>query len=75
MEKCYIVLYSCCTTRALNFDIVEDLSETTFIRSFRRFTARRGTPSVIKTDNAKTFKYIAGFLKKLEYDSLFTSIL
>ena len=75
MEKCYIVLYSCCTTRALHLDIVEDLSGTTFIRSFRRFTARRGTPSVINTDNAKTFKYTAGFLKKLQYDSLFTSLL
>ena len=75
MEKCYIVLYSCCTTRALHLDLVEDLSGTTFIRSFRRFTARRGTPSVINTDNAKTFKYTAGFLKKLQYDSLFTSLL
>ena len=75
MEKCYIVLYSCCTTRALHLDIVEDLSGTTFIRSFRRFTARRGTPSVINTDNAKTFKYTAGFLKKHENDNLFTSFL
>ena len=75
MEKCYIVLYSCCTTRALHLDLVEDLSGTTFIRSFRRFTARRGTPSVINTDNAKTFKYAAGFLKNLESSRLFTSFL
>jgi len=68
-------MYSCCTTRALHLDIVEDLSGTTFIRSFRRFTARRGTPSVINTDNAKTFKYTAGFLKRLENDNLFTSFL
>ena len=24
MEKCYIVLYRCCTNRALHLDIVED---------------------------------------------------
>ena len=34
MEKCYIVLYSCCTTRALHIGIAEDSSGTTFIRSF-----------------------------------------
>ena len=26
MEKCYIVLYSCCTTRVLHLDLVENLS-------------------------------------------------
>ena len=49
---------------------VEDLSGPTFIRSLRRFTARRGTPSLINSDNAKTLKFTANILKKLENDIL-----
>ena len=56
MEKCYIVLYSCCTTRELHLYIVEGLSGTTLIHNFRRFNARRGTLSVITTERANTFK-------------------
>ena len=43
-------------TRALHLDLVEDLSTPTFLRCLRKFTARRGTPSLIVSDNAKTFK-------------------
>ena len=45
---------------------MEKLSGTIFIHSFTRFTARRGLPSVINTDNAKTFKYTAGYLGRLK---------
>ena len=75
MEKCYIVLYSCCTTRAIHLDLVEDLSGPTFIRSLRRLTARRGTPALINSDDAKTFKFTANFLKKLEKDRIFLAFL
>ena len=35
MEKCYVVLYVCCTSRALHLDLIEDLSGPTFIRSLK----------------------------------------
>ena len=54
--KAWLCLYTCCTTRAVHLDLVPDLSTNTFVRSFRRFCARRGTPSLVVTDNAKTFK-------------------
>lgn len=37
MRKVYIALFSCCVTRALYLDLVEDLSATTFLRCLRKF--------------------------------------
>ena len=68
LEKCYKVLYTCCTSRAVHFDLVEDLPGPTFIRSLRRLTSRRGAPSLINWDNAKTFKFTHTFLDKLARD-------
>ena len=66
MKKKYICLFPCCVTRALHLELVQDLSVPTFLNCLRRFRARRGTPDIIKSDNAKTFKSTASFLKKLQ---------
>ena len=55
-EKAWICLYTCCATRAVHLDILTDLSTDSFIRSFRRFVARRGFPNRVISDNGKTFK-------------------
>ena len=55
-EKVYIALFTCASTRAVHLELVENLSATTFFQAFRRFTSRRGLPSTIFTDNAKTYK-------------------
>lgn len=65
MSKAYIALFSCCVTRALHLDLVSDLSTQTFLRCLRRFTARRGVPSLIVSDNAKTFLASDKALRKL----------
>lgn len=75
MEKSYIVLFTCCTSRALHLDLVEDLSGPTFVRGFRRFSSRRGIPSLINSDNAKTFKFANDFLNKFANDHTVLSIL
>ena len=54
--KVWICLYTCCVTRAVHLNVVPDLTTAAFLRSFRRFTARRGSPSVIVSDNGSTFK-------------------
>ena len=56
LKKVYVCLFSCFVTRALHLDLVEDLSTPTFLRCLRKFSARRGTPALIVSDNAKTFK-------------------
>ena len=65
MEKAWIALFTCCVTRAVHLELVENLTAPTFVNCLRRFCARRGTPSLIVSDNAKTFKSTAKFLKKL----------
>ena len=65
MERVYIALFSCCTTRAIHLELVKDLMAHTFLKALRRFTARRGTPSLIVSDNAKTFKSAIKVIKRV----------
>ena len=65
MEKAYVCLLSCASTRALHLELVPNLSVATFLQAFRRFVARRGLPSRILSDNAKTFKGAAREIKKI----------
>ena len=44
------------STRAIHLELVEPLEVEAFLRAFRRFTARRGLPSLVLSDNAKNFK-------------------
>ena len=52
--KVWLCLYTCCVTTAVHLDLVPDLNAVTFIRSFKRFTARRGIPTKVVSDNGKT---------------------
>ena len=55
-QKAYICLYTCASTRAIHLELLRDLSVKSFLQSFRRFASRRGLPSTLLSDNAKTFK-------------------
>lgn len=65
LPEVYIALFSCCMTRATHLELVGDLSTGAFIRALRRFAGRRGTPGLIVSDNAKTFKTANKVLEKL----------
>ena len=64
-EKSYICLFTCTSTRAVHLELVESLEVETFIRCFRRFSARRGLPATVLSDNAKTFKAASKEVRKL----------
>lgn len=49
-------LFICSVTRALHLELVNELSTPAFIRCLKKFTARRGLPRRIVSDNAETFK-------------------
>ena len=66
ISKCYIVLFSCCFTRALHLELIYDLTALNFIHFLRKFCARRGKPDLIVSDNAKTFKSTVKVLKKIQ---------
>ena len=54
-SKVWICLYTCCVTCAVRLELVPDMIAQTFLRSFKRFTARRGIPLQMISDNAKIF--------------------
>lgn len=59
VRKTWLCLFTCCSTRAVHLDVIPDLTADAFIRCFRRFSARRGFPRKMVSDNAKTFKAAA----------------
>lgn len=65
LEKRYILLFTCAVTRAVHIELVNSLSTSEFLLAFRRFIGRRGLPTTIYSDNAKTFKSSDSELKKL----------
>ena len=67
--KVWLCLYTCCTTRAVHLDLVENLDADTFIRSLRRFTSRRGIPARIVSDNGTTFIAAAKTLERMFTES------
>ena len=77
-RKVWLCLYTCCVTRAVHLDLVPNLNAFTFLRSFKRFTARRGIPSRIVSDNGKTFKsaskLIQGVFDEPEVKKHFTAL-
>ena len=68
-QKVWICLYTCCVTRAIHLDLVPSLNTSAFLRSLRRFSARRGTPLLMVSDNGKTFKSAAREIKRLMNDT------
>ena len=58
-RKVWVCLFMCCVTRAVHLELVSELSTLAFIRCLKRFTARRGFPKRMVSDNAKTFKAAA----------------
>ena len=63
--KVWLCLYTCCISRALHLNLVPDVSAHTFIRSFKRFSARRGIPGLMISYNAQTFKSASRIIQKV----------
>ena len=63
--KVWLCLFTCCATRAVYLDLVH---AATFIRCFRRFSARRGIPRKVISDNGKTFKSSSKIIHNLLSD-------
>ncbi|KAK6764146.1 hypothetical protein RB195_024464 [Necator americanus] len=56
LEKMYVCLYTCLTTRAVHLEVVENLSAGAFLNCFVRFVSRRGVPEIVRSDCGTTFK-------------------
>jgi len=62
-RKVWICLLTCCITRAVYLEVVPNLTPQVFLRCFRRYVACRSMPSLVISDNAKTFKGVSKELK------------
>ena len=66
--KAYLVLYACSLTRGIYLELLSSLETSEFLRSFKRFIARRGRPEKICSDNGRTFVAVAKWLKAVMAD-------
>ncbi len=53
--KTYAVVFVCMVTKAVHLDLAASLSTTDFLATLERFVSRRGSPSVIYSDNGTNF--------------------
>ena len=55
-RKCYIVLFTCATVRAVHLELCSNMTADAFLLAFQKFVGRRAIPHTIYTDNAQTFQ-------------------
>ena len=67
-QKAWICLFTCYVTRAVHLEATADQSTETFLRSLKRFAARRGMLTKFISDNGKTFKAASKYLKTVFKD-------
>ena len=67
-DKVWICLFTCLVTRAVHLDVVPDQSTQSFLRCLKRFAARRGLLAKFLSDNGKTFKAAAKYVKSVMKD-------
>ena len=64
--KSYILLFACSLTRAI-LELLHDQTTGEFMRTFKRFIARRGRPQKVYSDNGRSFvaaaKWLRGIMK------------
>ena len=61
-SKLYFALFTCAATRAIHLELVSSCKTDDFMKAYRRFSARRGTPLSLMSDNVSNFKGAAGIL-------------
>ena len=55
-NKNWICLFTSLNARAIHLEVIDDMSTENFLLCLRRYFARRGTPSLIISDNAPNFR-------------------
>ena len=56
IHKRYVVIFACCVTRAVHFEIAHSLDTSSFLSALTRFIAGRGRPEVCYCDNATNLR-------------------
>ncbi len=66
INKCYVAVFVCMSTKAIHLALCASLSTEDFRASLHRFTARRGCPSDIYSDNGSNFVGAREEIRELE---------
>ena len=66
IQKAYIILFICASTRAVHLVLCKSMAVEEFKRALKWFVARRGKPNTIISDNAKTFKAARTWLQSIK---------
>ena len=53
--KVFILLFTCLSTRAIQLELVDSMSQNDYILAFVRFSNHFAVPKAIYTDNARSF--------------------
>ena len=64
LGKCYVVIFTCATTRAVHLEMTKTQKAEEFRTKLNAFIARRTRPKLIISDNARTFKATASWIKE-----------
>lgn len=62
-KKAWVCIIVCMVTRAIHLELVQDLTADEFLLAFRRFIARRTTPTFVVSDNAPQFRVTSSVLE------------
>ncbi len=66
LEKGYVAVFVCLTTKCVHLDICPSLSTEDFLATLRRFVARRGVPKEIYSDNGTNFVGTREHIRELQ---------
>lgn len=64
--KGYVAVFVCLSTKAIHIEAVSDLTSTSFIAAYKRFTGRRGVCSDLYSDNATNYVGASAIFTKTE---------
>lgn len=80
--KCYLSVFVCFSSKAVQLELVGDLTSDAFLNALKRFISQRGLCNHIYSDNATNFvgaknalNEVSNWLKSLEKDSKFAEFL
>ena len=69
------MLFTCSITRTVHLELLLNQTTSEFIKPFKKLIARRESPNIIYSDNAKTYVAAAKWIQKIKRDVLFQDFL
>ncbi len=66
-SKCWAVLFTCMSTRAIHIEVIESMDSSSFINALRRFFTIRGPAKQLRSDCGTNF---VGACKELKMESI-----